>query len=83
MKRKIVQITITIGILISAKFWIGVYTHDEFGRKNIFIKHKPIWKTFFYSPRGMSDLELSEMSTEHKEEQKMFDEFVLKNQSME
>lgn len=72
-----------IGILIVGKFWIGIYTHDEFGGNNIFIKHRPIWKTFFYSPRGMSDLKLSEMSIDKQNEQKLFDEFVLENQAIE
>lgn len=72
-----------IGILIVGKFWIGIYTHDEFGGNNIFIKHRPIWKTFFYSPRGMSDLKLSELSIDKQNEQKLFDEFVLENQAIE
>ena len=77
------MIFLIIGILIFAKFWIGVYKHDEFGGDNIFIKHRPIWKTFFYSPRGMSDLKLSEMSIENQNEQKLFDEFVIENQAIE
>ncbi|UUV22565.1 hypothetical protein [Paenimyroides aestuarii] len=83
MKRKIGITIFTIGILIVSKFWVGIYTHDEFGGKNVFIKHRPIWKTFFYSPRGMSDLKLSEMSTEKQTEQILFDEFVLKHQTIE
>ena len=76
MKRKIELLIITIGILIVSKFWIGIYSHDEFGGKNIFIKHRPIWKTFFYSPIGMSDLKLSELSTEKQNEQILFNEFI-------
>ena len=72
-------------IIIStlAKFWIGIYTHDEFGEKHLFIKHKAIWKTFFYSPRGMSDLKLSEMSIKKQNEQNLFDEFILQNKIIE
>lgn len=66
-----------IGFLIFSKFWFGIYTDDEFGEKKLFLKHKPIWKTHFYSPRGMSDLKLSEMSEEEQTEQKLFDEFIL------
>ncbi|AXO79965.1 hypothetical protein DZC78_06040 [Olleya aquimaris] len=83
MKRKTGIIISIIGILIVSKFWIGIFTHDEFGGKIIFIKHRPIWKTFFYSPRGMSDLKLSEMSTEMQNEQRLFDEFVLENRKIE
>ena len=78
-----IRVFIIIIILIAAKFWIGVYKHDEFGGNNLFIKHRPIWKTFFYSPRGMSDLKLSEMSIDKQNEQLMFDEFVLQNQAIE
>ena len=83
LKRKTGILILIIGILIVSKFWVGIYTHDEFGGKNIFIKHRPIWKTFFYSQRGMSDLKLSEMSTEKQNEQILFDEFVLENQTIE
>ena len=71
------SILIIIFFIIVGKFWIGIYTHDEFNSSHIFIKHRAIWKTFFYSPRGMSDLELSEMSPSQQFEQEMFDEFIL------
>lgn len=83
LKRKSNIIILIIGILIASKFWIGIYTHDEFGGKHVFIKHRPIWKTFFYSPRAMSDLKLSEMPPEKQNEQILFDEFVLENQTVE
>ena len=83
MQRKTGIILLIIGILIVSKFWIGIFTYDEFGHKVVFIKHRPIWKTFFYSPRGMSDLKLSEMSKEKQKEQKLFDEFILENQTIE
>jgi hypothetical protein len=83
LKRKTGILILIIGILIVSKFWIGIFTHDEFGGKDVFIKHRPIWKTFFYSPRGMSDLKLSEMSTEKQNEQILFDEFVLENRKIE
>lgn len=76
MKRK-TKLLIGIGLLILSKFWIGIYEDDEFLRKSIFIKHRPVWKTFFYSPRGMSDRKLSEMTKEQQKEQKYFDEFIL------
>ena len=67
--------------MIIAKFWIGVYQHDEFSNeKYMFVKHRAIWKTYFYSPRGMSDLKLSEMTDEEQFEQRLFDEFIIENQ---
>ncbi|MUU78796.1 hypothetical protein [Winogradskyella endarachnes] len=66
-------------ILILFKFWVGIYSDDEFGELYIFIKHKPIYKTYFYSPRGMSDLQLIEMPKDKQREQLLFDEFILDN----
>ncbi|MBB3696483.1 hypothetical protein KMW28_10165 [Flammeovirga yaeyamensis] len=83
MKRKTGIIILFLGLLVIMKFWIGIYTHDEFGSKRIFVKHRPIWKTHFYSPRGMSDLKLSEMTIEKQNEQILFDEFVIENQIIE
>ncbi|TPN81371.1 hypothetical protein [Aquimarina algicola] len=76
MRKKIIILAVII--LIISKFWIGIYKDGEWGEKYIFIKHRPIWKTYFYSPRGMSDLKLSEMSEDKQKEQRLFDEFVLK-----
>jgi len=81
--KKTIKIFIVIGILILIKFWFGFYEHDEFGGSRLFIKHRPIWKTYFYSPRGMSDLQLHDMSKERQYEQKLFDEFILENQEIE
>lgn len=81
-KRNSILLLIFIFALI-AKFWIGIYTHDEFGGKILFLKHRPIWQTFFYSPRGMSDLKTSEMSSKKQKEQLLFDEFILQKQNIE
>jgi len=75
-KKKHILFMTVISFLI-LKFWIGIYEHDEFFHKSIFMKHRPIWKTFFYSPRGMSDLKFSDMTKEQQREQKYFDEFIL------
>jgi hypothetical protein len=83
LKKKISPILLIIGILILSKFWIGIYTHDEFGGKHLFLKHRAIWKTHFYSPRGMSDLKILEMLDKEQYEQKLFDEFVIENQKIE
>lgn len=63
MKRKIFIIILLLLVILASKFWIGIYEHDEFNTKHIFIKHTPIWKSYFYSPRGMSDLKLSNFPT--------------------
>lgn len=66
--------------LVFIKFYVGIYTHDEFYTKHFFIKHRPHLKTFFYSPRGMSDRKVFEMDLNEQKEQLLFDEFILKNQ---
>lgn len=73
----LILLLVTTASLYLAKMWVGVYDHDEFSERYIFIKHRPIWKTYFYSPRGMSDLKLEDMSKEQQHEQKLFDEFVI------
>lgn len=82
MKKKLNLVVLIIALLVLSKFWIGVYEHDEFHNERIFVKHRAIWKTYFYSPRGMSDLKLSEMTVEDQAEQKLFDEFVLGKQKL-
>lgn len=77
MKRKAIGLIFGLGFLIFVKFWMGYYMHDEFGDMYIFIKHRPLFKTYFYSPRGMSDLKLSDMSAKQREEQIYFNEFIL------
>lgn len=59
-------------IVILIKLFTGIYIHDEFGERHFFIKYRPIWKTIFYSPRGMSDRKLSEMTTKEQTEQKLY-----------
>lgn len=77
MKRKILFATVFVLTLITLKFWTGIYDHDEFNSKHIFFKHRPIWQTKFYAPRGMSDLKISDMAPNKQKEQILFDEFVL------
>ncbi|KRT17106.1 hypothetical protein ASU31_05380 [Pedobacter ginsenosidimutans] len=74
MKSKIIFFISFAGISIIFRFFCGVYVHDEFGDKELFIKHRPIWK--FYSPIGMSDIKFEDLSAEEKIEQKYFNEFV-------
>lgn len=66
-----------LGVLIFLKLCIGIYVDDEFPERCFFVKHRPIWKSYFYSPRGMSDIKLSKMSEDRRKEQLLFDEFIL------
>ena len=79
MNRKQRILLLLIGFVVITKFSVGIYEDDEFQEKYLFIKHRPIWKTFFYSPRGMSDKKLTQMTKEDQKEQLLFDEFILKN----
>lgn len=63
-------------IVISFRFWFGVYDHNEFAETALFMKHRPIWKWKFYSPIGMSDVQLEDLSEEKQKEQLLFKEFV-------
>ena len=78
MNRKISKIFLIVGLLLclTVRLFCGVFEHDEFGDDVYFIKYRPTWKWRFYSPRGMSDLELNQMTIEQKNEQLLFDEFV-------
>lgn len=76
MRHKILFTTVAIFVALSIRLFCGVYIHDEFADKHLFLKHRPIWKWKFYSPIGMSDLKIEELSKEERIEQKYFDEFV-------
>ncbi|SFT89924.1 hypothetical protein SAMN05216474_3036 [Lishizhenia tianjinensis] len=76
MKRlQVLGVVAYLGFVLIRLFF-GVYTHDEFGEKHLFIKHRPHWKWSFYSPIGMSDKKLENLDEERKYEQLMFNEFV-------
>jgi len=77
--KRLSRIVLILTVIVITKFWIGVYEDDEFYEEHVFFKHRAIWKTYFYSPRGMSDLNISEMSSEQQKEQKLFDEFIIEN----
>ena len=64
-------------LLVMLKGWLGIYEEDEFGTHHLFIKHRPVWQTYFYSPRGMSDLEPHQMGPTQRRDQGRYDEFIL------
>lgn len=76
MKKKIVIGVFIFVIAITIRFFCGIYNHDEFGENHFFIKHRPIWKWYFYSPVGMSDLKFEDLSKEKQIEQKYFNEYI-------
>jgi len=77
MKKKVfIVISISTTVLI-IRLFCGVYNHDEFAERYFFIKHRPVWKWEFYSPIGMSDMKIDELSKEKQIEQEYFNEFVL------
>ena len=71
---KFLIIAFILAIII--RLFFGVYIHDEFGDPYIFIKHRPTWKWKFYSPLGMSDLDINDLSETKKLEQLLFNEFI-------
>lgn len=77
MKKRILVLVFTFTTVLIVRLFFGVYNHDEFGESYFFIKHRPIWKWEFYSPQGMSDTKMEELSKEKQIEQKYFNEFVL------
>jgi hypothetical protein len=76
MKKGISVAILIFTIFFTIRFFCGIYIQDEFGEKHIFIKHRPSWKWVFYSPIGMSDNKIEELSQEEQTEQKYFNEFV-------
>ena len=73
-KRKFLILIVVSVILIS--LFGGVYEDDEFNERFFFIKSSPTLKWYFYSPRGMSDLKISEMTEEQQYNQIMYDKYV-------
>lgn len=77
MKKRITFTSIChLSLTTLARLFLGVYSHDEFGGNHLFIKHRPVWKWSFYSPSGMTDLQLEDLSPEKQYEERMFQEFV-------
>ena len=81
MKKKITVLILISVIVLTIRLFCGVYEHDEFAETNFFIKHRPTWKWRFYSPIGMSDMKMEELSKEKQIEQQYFNEFV-RNQGL-
>nr|WP_294787990.1 hypothetical protein [uncultured Flavobacterium sp.] len=76
MKKKISVFIFISAIVLTIRLFCGVYVHDEFAEKHFFVKHRPTWKWSFYSPIGMSDLKMQDLTQEQQIEQQYFNEFV-------
>jgi hypothetical protein len=76
MKKLIPAITSISIIGLMIRLWTGVYPHDEFAETHFFIKHRPTCKWTFYSPIGMSDNQLNNLTEERRVEQLLFEEFI-------
>ncbi|MDA6069105.1 hypothetical protein NJT12_05685 [Flavobacterium sp. AC] len=76
MKKKVLILIVTFAAVLIIRFFFGVYDNDEFAESHLFVKHRPTWKWKFYSPQGMSDIKLEELSVEKQTEQKYFNEFI-------
>ncbi|KAA3438396.1 hypothetical protein [Rufibacter hautae] len=75
MKRRMIPVLILILLGLAFRLWLGLYHHDEFAETHLFLKHRPIWKWIFYTPLGLSDLTMKDLSPEEQEEQRLFEEF--------
>jgi len=76
MKKKVVILISAFAAVLIVRLFLGVYEHDEFAESYLFVKHRPTWKWKFYSPQGMSDTKLEELTEEKQIEQKYFNEFI-------
>lgn len=76
MKKIITPGIFIFAVVLTIRLFCGIYIHDEFAEKHFFIKHRPTWKWEFYSPLGMSDNKIEDLSEENQIEQKNFNEYI-------
>ncbi|WP_316634420.1 hypothetical protein [uncultured Flavobacterium sp.] len=77
MKKKILWGVFAFAAVLSIRLFCGVYVHDKFAERHFFIKYRPTWKWTFYSPIGISNKKIEELSKEDQIEQKYFNEFII------
>ena len=65
-----------IVLIIFLRFWVGVYADAEIGEKWLFIKYKPTWKWYFYSPLGMSDKTITDLNPVLQKEEILFQKYT-------
>jgi hypothetical protein len=64
-------------VLITTILFVGLFRDDEFYNPSLFIKYRPTFKLNFYSPTGMSDMEMKNLSPDKQSEEMAFQEFVI------
>lgn len=69
-------------LLLLTLLYVGVFEHDEFSYHVLFPKHRASLQFYFYSPTGMSDLQLSNLSPQLQKEELAFDEFVVSTKAL-
>ena len=79
MNKKVLIGTLTITFILLFRLFVGMKVDDEFGERDLFLKHRPTWKWKFYSPIRMSDLKIEDLSKEKQIEEKYYEEFIRKN----
>ncbi len=69
---------IIVGGLSILLLWLfcGVFEDQEFSILYGFVKHRPSFKVFFYSPLGESDIKMEQLTWRKQLEEKAFNEFV-------
>jgi hypothetical protein len=74
------NIYILLGTVFIILTWllVGLFRDDEFYEPSMFTKYRPTFKVNFYSPIGMQDLELKDLSPDKQIEEKSFQEFIMK-----
>jgi hypothetical protein len=73
------NIYITVGTICFLLTWlfVGIYRDDEFFEPTIFTKYRPTFKTSFFSPIGMQDLNIDNLPADKQAEEIAFQEFVI------
>lgn len=66
------------GICFAILAWLftGLFYDAEFYEPHLFLKHRPSSKVYFYSPAGMSDITMKELSPKGKAEEAAYREFT-------
>ena len=49
MNKKVLIGTLTITFILLFRLFVGMKVDEEFGEKDLFLKHRPTWKWKFYS----------------------------------
>src|ERR1051326_4954552 len=65
-------------LLVFCFLFTGFLGDDEFDEPGLFFKHRPSLRMEFYSPIGMSDMTLADLSEEKASAQRDFNEFIIK-----